>query len=90
VCADHLATYALDMQISTEEEPAPLLPLPRDSPYLIYDGVMQTRHEHSVLHRHYARSQRKEYTPVDKAQLDGRTTIGESGLDSARDSEETR
>jgi hypothetical protein len=57
VRADNLGTYALDMQmIQLMIDPAPLLPLPRGSPYLIHDGVMQTSHERTVLHRHYAGS----------------------------------
>ena len=61
VFADHLATYALDMQIITKAQPAVLLPLSSGSPYLSYKGVMQTSHERTVLHRHYAGSQLKEY-----------------------------
>jgi hypothetical protein len=61
VCADHLVTYALDMQMTKQRESAPLLPLPRGSPYLMYEGMMQTSHERKLLHRHYAGSQLNEY-----------------------------
>jgi hypothetical protein len=61
VFADNLATYALDLAITTKAEPDPLLPLPRGSPCLIHEGKMQTSHKRTLLHSSYAGSQLKKY-----------------------------
>jgi hypothetical protein len=85
VFADNLATYASDMQILMKSEPAPLLPLPRGTPYLTHEGVMPTSHERTVLHhRHYAGSQLKEY------RLTNNMRVWIKLFGSVRDGEETR
>jgi hypothetical protein len=71
VFADNLATYALDIQLLTKTEPAPLLPLPRQS---VLDARRRDADESGT---HAATSLLRgisaEGIPVDEATLDGTT-----------------
>jgi hypothetical protein len=61
VKADAMATYALDYQLDTRIEPAPMIPLPQGGVYLVHNGVHRTSHERGLLNRKWAASKLRTY-----------------------------